>query len=155
MLKTMFFIFALVGFGACQAHDMNPDTLNARLQSRLRVLAGQGAVTCGEVAVKTSAESANACARKAFHGGKPFFVTYQLEGIDSAGATALAMDSHGELYTLESDSIGFGPPFRAGTKVEEDGHILVEPCPKPYRLDWYARGKWLTCFLVRPPSEKQ
>lgn len=129
--------------------DMAPSTLNQDLQTRLRFLTGEKALACGDVGVKMSTELANECAGKAFKAGKPFYVSYHVQGIDSAVFFALAMDSQRTLYFVESDSMGFVPPFRPGTLVESGKHILVEPCPRPYVLN-LDRSQRLTCFA--PPD---
>jgi hypothetical protein len=130
----------------------DPSALNSRIQSRLKSLAGERATACGDVAIKGTTERANACAQDAFRSGKPFYVSYQHQGLDSVGSIALAMDSAKTLYILESDSMGFAPPFPAGTSADPDRRILVEPCPKPHALN-LDRLHILTCLPVAHVSD--
>ena len=126
---------------------MDPTALNDRVQNRLKSLPGEKAKACGDVAVKGNTERANVCAQDAFRSGKPFYVSYRQQGFDSVGSIALAMDSAKNLYVLESDSMGFSPPFHVGTSVESDWRILVQPCPKPHVLNLHRLHR-LTCFPV-------
>jgi hypothetical protein len=139
----------ILAFGALGGSQdlMDPSALSARVQSRLKSLAGEKAIACGNVAVKGDIKRSNACVQHAFGSGKPFYVSYQQQGIDSVGATALEMDSAKNFYVLESDSMGFAPPFRAGTLVDTDLRILVKLCPKPHVLN-SDRLDRLTCLPV-------
>ena len=126
---------------------MDPSALNSRLQSRLKSLAGEKAIACGDVAIKGNTEHANACAQDAFRSGKPFYVSYQGQGFDSVGSIALAMDSAKNFYSLISDSMGFAPPFPREASADPDRRILVEVCPKPHALN-LDRLHRLTCLPV-------
>ena len=146
LLRVLAVIVVLGGLGSSQ-ELMDPSALNIRVQSRLKSLAGATAIACGDVVVKGNTERANVCAQDAFRSGKPLYLSYQHQGLDSVGSIALAMDSAKNLYILESDSMGFAPPFRADTLVEPDWRILVKPCPKPYVLNLYRLHE-LTCLPV-------
>lgn len=126
---------------------IDPSTLNIRLQNRLKSLAGEKAIACGDVAIKGSTKLANACTQDAFRSGKSFYVSYQGQGFDSVSSTALAMDSAKNFYVLLSDTMGFAPPFHAETSVDSDWRVLVEPCPKPYVLN-LDRLQRMTCLPV-------
>ncbi len=140
-------VVALLGASAGSQELLDPGVLNARVQIRLKSLAGEKAIACGDVAIKGNTERANACAQNAFRHGKSFYVSYQGQGIDSVGSSALAMDSAKNFYALVSDSMGFAPPFRQGLSVDTDWRILVETCPKPYALN-LDRLHRLTCLPV-------
>jgi len=138
---------ALLGAAAGSQELIDPGVLNARVQSRLKSLAGEKAIACGDVGVKGNTDRANGCVQDAFRSGKPFYVSYQGQGFDSVGSTALAMDSAKNFYALVSDSMGFAPPFPPGLSVDADWRVLVEKCPKPYALN-LDRLHRLTCLPV-------
>lgn len=100
-------------------------------QKHLKGLAGKNAISCGDVEFKGNPSSANRCAQTAFRNRKSFYVSYEFWGIDAQGTSALAMDSSGHLYSLAADSMGYSPPFKAESKLEEGGHLIITPCPKP------------------------
>ena len=108
LLRILAVVVVFVALGSSQ-ELIDPSALNARFQSRLKSLAGENAIACGDVAIKGNTEYANACAQDAFRSGKPFYVSYQGQGFDSVGSIALAMDSAKNFYSLISDSMGFAP----------------------------------------------
>ena len=125
----------------------------AMTQKHLKVLAGKNAISCGDVAVKENPKEANRCAQAAFHNRKAFYVSYEFWGIDSQVTLALAMNSSGYLYSLQADSMGYSPPFKAESRVEEGDHLIITACPQPYALT-IARGNVLSCFpLPRHPID--
>ncbi len=121
------------------------------LPKRLIELAGDGAVDCGHVLLHGSSEKANSCARKAVRNKTPFYISYELQGIDSWVAAGLARDSRGNLYELQFDSMGMslsGQEKRNGMTLSDGNHIAIMVCPKPLQLHFFPRATWLTCFPV-------
>ena len=59
------------------------------LDRQSRQLAGPGAINCGRVQLRASAEAASKCALKAQDARKPFRVRYDLQGVDSEVAIAI------------------------------------------------------------------
>ena len=74
------------------------------LDTRLRQLAGPGAIDCGFVAPGDNAAAANACSVTAFQGGAPFFVRYKVLGIDSRIERGYVRAADGRLLLLLYDS---------------------------------------------------
>jgi hypothetical protein len=121
------------------------------MESRLSVLAGDGAINCGHVGRNKSARAASDCAIEAFAHMKGFAVYYDLWAIDSARSTGLASDAQGNVYAIDYDS---RPWSSAGLSKEvqltDGNHIITVPCPKPVRLIKYQDGT-LGCI---PPIQK-
>ena len=154
MKPALMIAFAIVltfCFAANAANDgqggelMESKAFIAMTQKHLNALAGKNAISCGDVQLKGNPNAANKCAQTAFQNRKAFYVSYEFWGIDSQVTVALAMNSSGHLYSLQADSMGFSPPFKAESKVEEGDHLIITPCPKPYALN-VARGNVLSCF---------
>lgn len=80
-----------------------PASRDCELPEIAAALAGASATDCGLVPVGGDASAADACAVEAFQAGAPFFVVYELQGMDSAVSTALAYDG-ADLVSLYRDS---------------------------------------------------
>jgi hypothetical protein len=80
----------------------------AAMDQHLRELAGPEAVDCGRVRVRESPDRATQCAFKA---QKPFYVRYDIQGIDSAVAGGLAAATVEKVYAVEFDSMGWASEF--------------------------------------------
>ena len=128
-----------------QGELMESNAFIAMTQNRLKHLAGESAIACGDVEFQHDPDTANKCAQSSFRKGSAFYVSYESWGIDSQVTAALAMSPRGQLYSLQADSMVFSPPFKRGSKIEGGGHLIITPCPKPYRLN-IARGNLLSCF---------
>lgn len=95
-----------------------PAPRDCELPEVAAALAGAGATDCGLVPVGGDATAADACAVEAFQGGAPFFVVYELQGIDSSVSTALAYDG-AQLISLYRDSDPSGGS-NVGAEVTEN-----------------------------------
>ncbi len=119
---------------------------------KLWFLAGQGAPftrNCGHVGIGGNADEATACAITASTEKVPFYVRYDLQGIDSAVSAGFAGDLSGKIYFVEYDSMGWeteGLP--KGASVTDNKHIYIEPCPAPPHLRKTPPGR-LSCV---PPD---
>ena len=84
----------------------NAATANEPVQKKLRELAGAGAKDCGVLKSQVAAEidTASKCAVEAAKAKAPFYVEYQLPGMN----VAVAGDAAGKLYTVQSQEGGAG-----------------------------------------------
>jgi hypothetical protein len=132
------------------------DPLKA-LDHRLYLIAGEGASNCGIVPVKQSPRDANRCVRKALSAKKAFYVRYDLPSMDSSVGAGLAGNTDGDVFLVEFDTLGFTPGMqKSNEKLLDDGHSIVEECPKPIRLrEPGFLGRGLTCLRPskNPPGE--
>ena len=123
------------------------------MDRHLRELAGPDAEDCGRVRVRERPNKATACALKNFENKKPFYVRYDVQGIDSAVAGGLAARSSREVFAVEFDSMGWdstGLPKES--RISSDHHLITTPCPKPMKLLKTGSGR-LTCFPPDPKAE--
>lgn len=126
-------------------------------RSRLAVLAGHGAINCGEVTPRTDPEPSSKCVLESFDKHRPFYVLYDTQEfrIDSHFIDALAGDASGNLYDVEFSSMGWSTEGLSGrTQLLDGGHVFVEPCSKPITLR-KSIYKGLTCIprIMERPSE--
>jgi hypothetical protein len=117
------------------------------IDKKLLSLSGRGgpALNCGWVGIKQNSNTASDCALRAFAQRSPFYVRYDLHGIDSQVSAGLAGDAGGDVYFVEYDSMGWetdGLPRAA--EVTDEKHIYTEPCPSPVTLSKTQTGR-LTC----------
>ena len=141
-------LFCLLGSIAAfaQSKFASPELLYTRLQK----LSGANAINCGAVDLKQPSDQATDCAQKAFAANKPFYVSYFVQGKDSQVASALAYNGS-KLSALEFDSMGWDSVgLKKGDHLTDDGHIMIEPCPRPYAIHKEQSGR-LTC-LPSPSS---
>jgi len=53
------------------------------------------------------------------------------------------------MYELYFDSIGFAPTKKEGEILTDSGHLIITPCPVPYRINDGPDDKYLTCYRTR------
>ena len=129
-----------------------PTWEGAVMDQHLRELAGPEAVDCGRVRVRESPDRATQCAFRAFQAQRPFYVRYDIQGIDSAVAGGLAAATVTKVYAVEFDSMGWASDgFPKTSKLSSDRHLITTPCPKPVKLIKNGSGR-LTCFPPGPKS---
>jgi len=117
------------------------------LSNRLKRLAGVGAIYCGSVGLKQEPDTQSDCALRTHADGKPFYVIYSSQGIDSLEAIGFAADAIGNVYALEYDSAGLSPEgLPKNLKLSDGNHITIERCSKPVNLRKAHSGR-VTCFL--------
>ena len=115
------------------------------MNNRLRILAGPRATDCGHVKVGQSPSLATQCVMRSFASRKPFFVRYDLAGIDSEVSGGLVGQSNGVL-TIVFDSFGTSPDgLPSGSTFADDHYNIILPCPKPVALHITSTGK-VSCF---------
>jgi hypothetical protein len=108
------------------------------------------ALNCGWVEIDQSPDSASDCALSAYAHKSPFYVRYNLQGIDSQVSAGLAGDAEGKVYFVEYDSMGWETDGIAKeAKVTDGNHIYTEPCPSPISLKKTRTGR-LTCAKSDP-----
>lgn len=116
------------------------------MDQRLRAIAGNGAIDCGEVPVDGDPAKASSCAMKASRQHKAFYVRYRARGIDAQLIDGLAGDSKSDIYAVIFDSLGVSANDQAPDAMRPDGdHTIVMECPKPTKIRKAKNGK-LTCF---------
>jgi hypothetical protein len=116
------------------------------MDQRLRKLAGPTAIACGHVKVNASPKNATACVRRAFSQGKPFYVRYDVIGIDAEIAGGLVSKGSHNAYAVSFDSIGLSTEGLTDSETMPDGsHTVVTPCPKPVKIRKDSQGR-ATCF---------
>jgi len=118
------------------------------LVQRLQTTAGSSARDCGRVAQQDNSKEADRCVRKAVSSGKAFYVRYDLPSTDSYAGAGLAGNRDGDVFVVVFDTTGFTPGVqKADEQLVDDGHSIVERCPKPIRFRVpFSPGKGLTCL---------
>jgi hypothetical protein len=126
------------------------------LLNRLKQLAGDGALDCGIVGIWQKPDAASNCAMKAKEANKPFFVRYQVQGIDTEQVLGFAGTVSGNVSSVWY----FGTGYVAGghttneerkrkLKFMDDGRISIEECSTPVNFRKANNGR-VTCFLRDP-----
>jgi autotransporter translocation and assembly factor TamB len=116
------------------------------MDQRLQKLAGPTAIACGHVKVNTSSKNATACVQRAFTQNKPFYVRYDVVGIDAEIAGGLASSGSHSVYAVTFDSMGMSTEGLTDEETMPDGsHTVVTPCPKPVKIRKDSQGR-VTCF---------
>ena len=131
-LKTIgiaFLLIVLVSALSAAQEDVSPEVLTQRLIA----LAGPHGVSCGHAKIGQNLTAQNSCVRRQFRGDQPFYVSYRLQGIDSKSGVGLVRAEDGRMYQMFFDSMGFEPTTKKGETLTESGHLIIEPCPRPYR----------------------
>jgi hypothetical protein len=114
----------LCGVVSCVSGQDGIQNLRARLAAR----AGSKSTDCGFVPIGGDRHAADECAVRAFRTGIPFFVTYQLQGIDSTIAAALIRGEDNALRVISYDSDIRGGGGRAFFPKER---VLDDVCTSP------------------------
>jgi hypothetical protein len=105
-----------------------------RMDWESHFLAGFRSVDCGRVKIRDEASLATHCALHAEAEGKPFRVTYNIQGYDSIVAGGVVSTRGGRLLFLSYDGMSF---LRQ--------RIYVAPCPQPHHLYVNPLGR-VNCF---------
>lgn len=149
----LFLLAQLAWLVGCQESN-TPATGNARrieeipvLSNRLKQFAGDGAIDCGAVGLGQEPDTASGRALKTHAEGRPLYVSYTVQGIDSQVAIGFAADGAGNVYALEYDSSGWSyEGLGKHLQLSDGNHITMERCSKPVNLR-KARSGRVTCFL--------
>jgi len=98
-----------------------------RIHSQLRAATrSDAALDCGSVSLSHRAEPSSACAAAALASRKPFFVAFQLQGIDSQIWEGLAFGGDGQAQVVRFDSDPSG-----GRRFFPRPRLAVAPCASP------------------------
>jgi len=130
------------------------DTGMVLIDKKLRSLSGRGKppLNCGIVGIWGNPTIASDCALNAFAHRSPFYVRYNLQGIDSEVSAGLAGDAQGNVYSVEYDSMGWETDGLAkGAEITDNKHIYTEPCPSPVLLRKTKTGR-VTCAQGDPDA---
>jgi hypothetical protein len=106
------------------------------LEMRIQQLAGPQAVDCGHVAFGADRTRSGSCLLAAIEAGRPLWVRYDRQGIDSHIETVLVRTLGGPFVRLEYDSDirGSGSTFWAKPKLSEypcSGRLVREAAKPP------------------------
>ena len=126
------------------------------IDKKLRSLSSPGkpALNCGLVGIRENPTIASDCALNAFAHRSPFYVRYNLLGIDSEVSAGLAGDAQGNVHFVEYDSMGWETDGLAkGAEITDGKHIYTEPCPNPVALRKTRSGR-LTCARGNPNASR-
>ena len=99
-------------------------------EETLRLAAGAGARDCGVVALPASRAAAVSCARTALQSGEPFFVAFQVQGVDSTIYRGVVRPLPGRAIVLTWDSDVTG-----GSSLAAQRRIFSRDCPGPAVLE--------------------
>src|SRR4029077_8196319 len=102
------------------------------MDRRMRLIAGNDALDCGRVKVNGDPKASLRCTRQAISSKRAFFVRLDSVGTDSFLSDGFVGDGSGKVYSVEFDSLGYGPSV--GVEILDNGHDAVEICPKPVRI---------------------
>jgi hypothetical protein len=136
----------------CGTNTTNFAPATSLIDTKLLSLSRRGgsSLNCGRVGIRQNPDRASDCALSAFAQKSPFYVRYDLQGIDSEVSAGLAGDAAGNVYFIEYDSMGWETDgLSKGAEVTDGKHIYVEPCPKPVTLRKTRTGR-LTCTKSDP-----
>lgn len=134
--------------GAVSRVSLNQGMADATLMDqRLSKLCGPHAVNCGHVQVTQNPRVATRCATRAFKRHKPFYVRYDIQGIDSAVAGGIASNGSGGLYAVTFDGMGMSGDLKQGETMPDGRYILVATCPTPNHIAVNRYGR-ATCFAT-------
>jgi len=101
-------LIALLSLSACKSGNTTSKTIpsNDPVQTKLQELAGGAAKDCGVVTSQAAADldQASKCAMDAARAKSPFYVEYQMPGMN----VALAGNTQGKLYSVQSQAGGAG-----------------------------------------------
>lgn len=119
-------LIALVaGAASCARGPSFDDYLAALADS-----AGPDAATCGVIRLPAARAEAARCAQSALAAGRPFWVTFQAQGIDSSVFEGLTATPNGEVWRLVWDSDAYGggslAPLRQVHKIPCENAQLVD-----------------------------
>ena len=146
-------LICLIGCGTNKANFAHATSL---IDTKLLSLSGRGgsALNCGSVGIRQNPDSASDCALSAFAHRSPFYVRYNLQGIDSEVSAGLAGDAAGNVYFVEYDSMGWETDgLSKEAKVTDGKHIYMEPCSNPVTLRKTRTGR-LTCAKGDPNASR-
>jgi hypothetical protein len=124
------------------------------IDKKLRSLSNRGkpALNCGLVGIWENPTIASDCALNAFTRRSPFYVRYNLQGIDSEVSAGLAGDAQGNVYFVEYNSMGWeNDGLAKGAEITDDRHIYTAPCPSPVFLRKTKTGR-VTCAKGDPDT---
>jgi len=107
---------------------------------QLRNIAGWFSLDCGHVRNPVEADRAIACAQKALANKRRFYVAFDFVGIDSHGATGLAVGWQGIVYEADTDEL-VGSLY-AVPKAD------VNRCETPPFERTVGRNRYLTCWTA-------
>ncbi len=124
-------LIVLVSAFQRRQEDVSPEVL----AKSLIALAGPHGVSCGDAKIGQNLAAQNSCVRQLFRGDQPFYASYRLQGIDSKSGVGLVRAEDGRMYQIYFDSMGFEPTTKKGETLTESGHLIIEPCPLPYRIN--------------------
>ena len=83
---------------------------------------------------------------RAFLRHNPFYVQYDMKGIDAELSDSAAVYSAGNAYGVIFDSLGTDMvSLPKGASTPDDSHTVALPCPKPVKLRT-SKGGNVTCF---------
>lgn len=122
-----------------------PSTADQIEARRLHNIAGKNATDCGHVGLHQSPTAPGDCALAAWKANRPFFISYDVQGIDSKLLYGLTSSGGGDVFSVKYDSMGWSTDdLRSGMKVLDGKHILVVHCPSPVKLFVSSAG-YLDC----------
>src|SRR5215831_143463 len=121
------------------------DPTHRLINQRLKILASKGSSDAIDCRDSPSPEAASECVLTAFADGKPFYIRYYRQGIDSFGFRGLAGDKYGNVYEVDYDSMGWMNTQPDGGQLFDDNHTFVVQCPKPVAIVKNKDGS-LNCY---------
>jgi hypothetical protein len=119
---TVQFVVAVAALTSC---TLGPSWKDYR--ELLRAKAGEGAQDCGTVDLRQSRLPALACAQEALRVGTPFYVVFQVQGIDSRIFHGLASSASGDAAWVQWDSDAYG----GGRWFASKPWVREEVCRRP------------------------
>jgi hypothetical protein len=96
-------------------------------RAELAKVAGPSAADCGLVMLDADKTNAVSCAGVALSNHQPFFVAFQVLGIDSQIVHGLAVSENGNAERFSWDSDKYGGRYR----IKSESWISRQPCRMP------------------------
>ena len=107
-----------------QHDELRPRDFSNRHETSVAFWKTGAALNCGSVGIRQNPESATDCALTAFAHKFPFYVRYDLQGIDSQVSAGLVGDAGENVGFVEYDSMGWETDgLTKGAEVTDGKHI--------------------------------
>jgi hypothetical protein len=99
-------------------------------RGRLGRIAGDGAIDCGFVRLKSSKRAAVGCVNSALSARRPVFVAFQVIGMDSEFYRGLTVNKDHHAVELRWDG-----DISGGSRLISESRIEQRPCEQPRAVD--------------------
>lgn len=129
-----------------------PPTTGQVEHKQLRQIAGWLSLDCGHVRYREDADGAITCARDALRARRPFYVAFDVRGIDSHGTTGLAANSEGTVYQVETDQLTGGWAGYVPNSGQVRTPTVIRCTKAPGEVTVLPANRFLSCVADSTPE---